>query len=279
MKKVISYSIFGERERYLNGAIQNAILSKNLFPEWDIIFYVWDKFTFSKLDKVLEICKKINPNIKIEEIHRYSDSRLKILNPKMLRYLVHDREDYDFYLVRDIDSPLTLRLRKIIDWVINNEIKFGCCMDWFNLSCSNFVSSLIFGRTNYQFNMLDMIEKFNKETSYFHSIKDHFGFKEISDLKEELIMFTHKEYLRIDPSMFCKIPKNSTIVHLFYVDEVFLRWLLENHKLDYTLITNNTVAIQKAIDKNLNYKNFPIEFLPRERNIEQAEFFNEFSLF
>ena len=40
MKKVISFSIWGNGYRYLGGALQNVELAKHFYPEWVSRFYI-----------------------------------------------------------------------------------------------------------------------------------------------------------------------------------------------------------------------------------------------
>ena len=39
MNKIISISLWGDNDRYLVGAIKNAELARNLFPDWSVRVY------------------------------------------------------------------------------------------------------------------------------------------------------------------------------------------------------------------------------------------------
>lgn len=55
MKKIISYSIWGENPRYTEGAVQNAKLSKYYYPEWTNRFYCGLDVTKDILDRLSKI--------------------------------------------------------------------------------------------------------------------------------------------------------------------------------------------------------------------------------
>ena len=62
MKKIISFSLWGDNTRYLFGAIQNIELAKIYYPDWICRFYI-NEFVCPKIipvDVVLTTTYEIN---------------------------------------------------------------------------------------------------------------------------------------------------------------------------------------------------------------------------
>ena len=46
MTKIISFSLWGDKPQYVVGAIKNAELAKEIFPEWKCRFYIDNTLCF-----------------------------------------------------------------------------------------------------------------------------------------------------------------------------------------------------------------------------------------
>lgn len=101
--KVISFSVYGTDEKYLRGAIKNAELALEIYPEWQCWFYVYDK-----IDKYVLEELETYPNVKI--------IKMSGLNwPMTWRFLAIDDPQVEIMCVRDTDSQLSLRERLAVD--------------------------------------------------------------------------------------------------------------------------------------------------------------------
>ncbi len=73
MKKIISFSLWGDNPKYTIGAIENAKLAKTIYPDWICRFYVgnstpdeiWDELYYMdntemiNMDIVLALLKNV----------------------------------------------------------------------------------------------------------------------------------------------------------------------------------------------------------------------------
>jgi len=98
-RNVISFSLWGDHPRYVEGARRNAMVIPYVFPGWTARFYVDDSV----------------PQEALRELHAHG-AELRMM-PSMpagrfglfWRFLVEDDVDVDLYLVRDADSVVTTR--------------------------------------------------------------------------------------------------------------------------------------------------------------------------
>jgi hypothetical protein len=111
MVKVISFSLWGDNPKYCVGAIKNAQLYKQIYPDWRCRFYVSDK---------------VNINI-IKQLEKYdSEIILKSENANWTgmfwRFECGFDESVDISIFRDTDSRLNLREKYAVDdWLISNK--------------------------------------------------------------------------------------------------------------------------------------------------------------
>lgn len=104
MKKIISFSLWGDNPKYGVGAILNAQLAAKYFPEWECYFYY---------DKTV-------PKIYIDTLQTFSNSKtIEITDGSYGAFwrLLPMKKD-TIVLSRDTDSRLSERERSIIyDWL------------------------------------------------------------------------------------------------------------------------------------------------------------------
>lgn len=107
-KRVISFGLYGAKEKYTAGAIRNSELSKVYFPGWICRFYVTS-------DVPAEVVAQLRQNgAEIEGIpvgKGYSSGMF-------WRFMVASDSTVDRYIVRDVDSRLNARDRIAVeDWI------------------------------------------------------------------------------------------------------------------------------------------------------------------
>lgn len=112
MKKIISFSLWGESPKYLLGALENIKCQKDLFPDWKCRFYCHSHVSLSWINKIYKedaevVLKDENPVIK------HMDA------PGMFwRFEVLNDKEIDYCIVRDTDGRLTQREKNcVLDWM------------------------------------------------------------------------------------------------------------------------------------------------------------------
>ena len=114
MKRVISFSLWGDNEVYLKGAIENIKLAKELFPDWECWFYVSTQNTPSSvIEKIREY-----DNAKAIEVDEVG-APLSMLH----RFLPCDNDDVERFISRDTDSRLSMREKAAVDeWIESDQV-------------------------------------------------------------------------------------------------------------------------------------------------------------
>lgn len=107
-RNVISFSLFGDNPRYLNGARNNAIVCRYLYPGWTARFYVDDSVPESFVHTLL------GEGAQIRKAPKLPAATYGLF----WRFLVEDDPNVDFYLIRDADSVVNIRERAAVeDWL------------------------------------------------------------------------------------------------------------------------------------------------------------------
>lgn len=108
MKKIISFSLWGNNPKYTIGAIRNAGLAKEVYPDWICRFYIGkdvaDEIKTSLLDLNSEVIEMGDGD----------------WNGMFWRFLAADSND--IVISRDTDSRLGLREKAAVDeWLISDK--------------------------------------------------------------------------------------------------------------------------------------------------------------
>ena len=117
--KVISYSLWGSNPTYTIGAIRNAEIAKELFPDWKCIFYC---FSTVPLDTIEHL--KSFSNVEIRMVSDEGDNR-----GAFKRFLPSMDSDVEYYMCRDTDSRLSLREKYAVEGWINSDKDFHIMRD------------------------------------------------------------------------------------------------------------------------------------------------------
>lgn len=119
MKKIISFSLWGENPKYTLGAIKNADLALSIYPEWICRYYVG---LSTPQDIIDELEKRENTEIiRMNEQGEW--------NSMFWRFLPVGDDDVEIMLSRDCDSRLSIREKLCVDEFINSEKLFHCMLD------------------------------------------------------------------------------------------------------------------------------------------------------
>jgi hypothetical protein len=119
MKKVISFSLWGNNPIYTIGAIRNAELSKDIYPDWVCRYYI-SKSTPK------DIIEKLNSFDNTEVIEMESDGDWTGM---FWRFYAAGDEDVDVVIVRDCDSRVNTREKEAVDEWLNSDKGFHIMRD------------------------------------------------------------------------------------------------------------------------------------------------------
>ena len=110
MKKIISFSLYGNKKKYTLGAIRNIILQKEIYPDWVCRIYYDSRVPKNILNELkkhgAELIDKTKDNPKKQEFWRFEPA--------------FDKE-IDVFIVRDADSRLNLREKYAVDEWLNSK--------------------------------------------------------------------------------------------------------------------------------------------------------------
>ena len=115
MKKVISFTLWGDNPTYNIGAIQNAVLAKHFYPSFECWFYIHEVSV--PKDTVLNLNKLDNTKI------IYKNGDLSICKPMMWRFEAIDEPDVEIMISRDTDTRILFREKMAVEeWINSNKI-------------------------------------------------------------------------------------------------------------------------------------------------------------
>ena len=115
MKKVISFSLWGDNPMYTQGAIENAKLTPKIYPGWISRFYIHETVAYDIVTQLEDLGAETvitNLNIKLDDYDK-QDINLGWF----WRFEVIKDPSVERFIVRDTDSRLNLRERACVkDW-------------------------------------------------------------------------------------------------------------------------------------------------------------------
>lgn len=108
---LITFSLFGNNPLYCVGAVENARLAKEIYPDWIARFYVAEDVP----DEYIYKLKDYDAEVLICRRHNYYDG----LNWRFRPFM----DDYtEFWISRDCDSRLSWRERRAVDeWMQSDK--------------------------------------------------------------------------------------------------------------------------------------------------------------
>tara|TARA_R110000851_G_scaffold81549_2_gene179136 strand:- start:3251 stop:4081 length:831 start_codon:yes stop_codon:yes gene_type:complete len=157
MKKVISFSLWGNTCHYIGGGIENADIAKNLWPDWVCRYYVSPNVP-------IEAVKELNKRDNVEVIMMEQDESW---NGMFWRFFAATDPDVDVAIFRDSDSRLDIRDKIAVEeWLTSDKdvhiIRDNCQHGWEICGGAWGVRN---GRLNYikdDIERFDMKERMNK---------------------------------------------------------------------------------------------------------------------
>jgi hypothetical protein len=119
-RNIISYSLYGDNKRYVEGALRNVADAALLYPSWTCRFYV------DRSVPELAIAELSSLGADVRFVEDLPASKYGLF----WRFLVCEDPSVGRYLIRDSDSPLTIRERLAVDEWINSAKHFHVMRDW-----------------------------------------------------------------------------------------------------------------------------------------------------
>lgn len=118
MNKVISFSLWGTDKKYLIGSLRNVELAKQIYPDFQCIFYVDQLVPTSIIDQLEENGAQV---VQMDTIGDYRSL--------FWRYKPVWDFDVDICLVRDTDSRLSYREKVCVDEWLKTDKKMMTIFD------------------------------------------------------------------------------------------------------------------------------------------------------
>lgn len=112
MKKVIAFSIWGNKYRYLGGALQNIELSKHFYPDWICRFYIGKSTNQKFIDEISK-----NSNVEVIKMDEDGD-----WTGMFWRFLAAADPEVEVMMSRDADSRIHRReVLCVNEWLESNK--------------------------------------------------------------------------------------------------------------------------------------------------------------
>lgn len=121
MKKVVSFSLWGDKPKYLIGAIKNTELCKLYYPQFECWFYVHNETV--PIDTINKL--KSYDNVKII----FKNGDLDKIKPMMWRFEPIDDPDVCIMMSRDTDTRIWLREVLAVDEWLHSDKLFHIMRD------------------------------------------------------------------------------------------------------------------------------------------------------
>jgi hypothetical protein len=145
MKKIISFCLYGNNLKYLNGIICNLELAKIIFPEWICRVYYGSSVSNDFIEKI-----KLYPNVELIWMEEGPDK----LFPMIWRFLAIDDDDVEVMISRDADARLSYREKYCVDIFLNSNFLLHSIRD--NPSHNNIMGGMWGLKTNNRIKIKDL---------------------------------------------------------------------------------------------------------------------------
>jgi hypothetical protein len=223
MKKVISFCLWGNKPKYCIGAIKNAILAKDIYPDWICRFY----------------CSNCVPNETIIELRKFSNVEIILLNKdgnwkfNAYRFLAISDFGLDAIIFRDTDSRLNLREKLAVDEWMNSDCRLHIMRDHPSHAIYPIFAGMFGLKGKSIINIEDLLNDFNSEN------QEHYNY-------DQLFLFKY-----IFPEL-----NSSSLVH----DEIFNKNSFPSQRNDYEFVGE---VFDENDLRNEEHRNILINFLNR----------------
>jgi hypothetical protein len=182
MKKIISFSLWGDNPKYTIGAIKNVEQSKTIYPDWICRFYCGKSVP-------LEITEKLKSYNNVEVIEMDEDG-----DWSGMFWRFYACEDSDVMISRDTDSRLSFREKLAVDEWLESDKDFHIMRD------HPYHNALILGgmwgvRNGILKDIISIINQYNKGD--FWQVDQNFLREEIYPIIKDN-SFIHDEFMKFE---------------------------------------------------------------------------------
>lgn len=118
---VIAMSLFGSNGKYLQGALENAVLVRHVYPGWVLRFYVDDTVNAGVLGRLRDMGSEVVMMPRAGGDHGMAGL--------FWRFGVADDLGFARWMVRDADSRLNVRERGMVDEWMDSGLAFHTVRD------------------------------------------------------------------------------------------------------------------------------------------------------
>lgn len=153
MKKIITFSLWGDNPKYTHGAIKNADLAMDIYPGWVCRYYIGKSTPKHIIDKLM-----LKSNVEIIQMDEDGD-----WNSMFWRFYAID-DDIDVMVSRDADSRLTIRERLCVDEFLLSDKQFHSMID--HPFHSGIMGGMWGAKKGTISNIKSMIDKWEKTNSW-----------------------------------------------------------------------------------------------------------------
>jgi len=198
MKKVISFSLWGNKPMYNIGAIKNAELAKVFYPDFECWFYIHEETV---------------PSITIEELSKLDNTKIILKNgdlskckPMMWRFESIDEHDVEIMISRDTDTRILLREKLAVDEWLNSDKLFHIMRD--HPHHQSIIQAGMFGAKKIQsipsWNNLIIQKKFNGEKECDQDFLAEIIYPLVKDISLIHASFNkYEDYCKLFPIPYC----------------------------------------------------------------------------
>lgn len=155
MKRVISYSLWGDNPKYTIGAIRNAELASKIYPGWISRFYIGDTVP----DAIISDLKNIS-NTEIINMKQNNN-----WTAMFWRFSSSYDPDVSISIFRDTDSRLSLREKYAVDEWMDSDKTFHIMRDH-PYHKFPILGGLWGYKNNYKYNIKLLLDTFEPTNSY-----------------------------------------------------------------------------------------------------------------
>ncbi len=111
LKRIVSYSLFGDGEDYYEGALANCALVREIYPGWTCRIYISDRLPNSVGDRLAATGAEV---VVMEQKASYDGL--------FWRFLPAADNEVDAFVVRDADARLSKREKAAVDeWIASGK--------------------------------------------------------------------------------------------------------------------------------------------------------------
>lgn len=220
MKKIISFSLWGNNPKYIVGVIENLKLAREIYSGWIVRLYL-DSISYHIISKDLENF------IDILEIVKYD--RQGDWNGMFWRFLPAIDNSVDIMISRDVDSRLSLREKLAVDEWLSSDKDFHIMRD--HPFHNTYILGGMWGTRNNLFNRLSIFINPDDHDSFWQVDQNFLADKVYPAVKE--FSMVHDDYNRYQESNCKSFPCDRIDNH--FVGEIYDQFN-NRHPDHYTLI-------------------------------------------